>query len=132
TRTIGNSSLRGDQILAIDGRPFNSYLQYIEALASARPGESLRLTLSDPSGRAFERSVRIPSEKTENFDSRASIAVGLCINLVIPVIAIVLGFTAAAIRPRDWNAWLLLFMLLGFSETARRSDWYGPYPDLTF
>jgi sigma-B regulation protein RsbU (phosphoserine phosphatase) len=36
-----------------------------------------------------------------------------------------LGFAAVFIRPRDKNAWLLLFLLLGFTELVRHSQWRG-------
>ena len=131
TRTIGNGPLRGDQILAIDGHPLNSYRQWLERIASSRGDDVVRLTLSEPSGRAMERDVRIPSQKEENFGTTANIAIAFCLNFLIPTVAIVLGFGATAIRPRDPNAWLMLLMLLGFGEVVRHTDWYGPYPRLT-
>lgn len=130
TRTIGSGKLRFDQILAIEGRPFTAYRQFIEAVHSRHPGDRLRITLSAPSGQAFERGVRIPSERTDSFTA-GNISVSLILNLFIPVLAIVLGFGVVFIRPRDLNAWLLLFLLLGFSEMARRGGWYGPWPELT-
>src|SRR5438132_387983 len=53
TRTIGSRQLFGNQILAIDGKPFNSYRQFDEAYETKHPGDSLVLTLSAPDGHAF-------------------------------------------------------------------------------
>src|SRR4051812_25194426 len=61
TRTIANGPFHGDQVLAINGRPFNAELQYSEAVAAARPGDTLRFTLSEPGGGAVERTVVLPS-----------------------------------------------------------------------
>jgi sigma-B regulation protein RsbU (phosphoserine phosphatase) len=88
----------------------------------------LRLTLSEPSGTAIERDVEIRSQKT-NFARVSDIAVAVCLDVVIPIIALGLGFAAAIIRPRDKNAWLLLFLTMGFAQLARSSDWLAPGAD---
>ncbi|MDP9172145.1 MAG: hypothetical protein M3N54_16125 [Acidobacteriota bacterium] len=89
------------------------------------------MTLSEPSGRVRERMIPIRSERQDNLDSIADITVLLILNLFIPMLAIGLGFMAVFIRPRDGNAWLLLLLLLDFSEMARRGDWPGIWPTFT-
>jgi hypothetical protein len=126
TRTIGSGSLRGDQILAIDGRPFNASRQFEEAVYRRHPGDRIRLTLSKPDGTAFEREIVIPSQ-TGNFDSFSQLAVAFGGDIVIPLIALSLGAFAVALRPRDSNAWLLLCLMIGFSEVAGRE--YGLAPE---
>jgi phosphoserine phosphatase RsbU/P len=125
TRTIGSPPFRNDQLLAIDGRPLTAYRQYEDAVHARSPGDRMRLTLSEPSGRAIERDVQIPSQE-KSYAGPANIAVAISLNLVIPIVAIGLGFAAAFIRPRDKNAWLLLFLLLGFNESVHGSNWVGP------
>jgi len=61
TRTIGGGPLFGNQILAIDGKPFNAYRQFEESWSAKRPGEKLVLTLSAPDGHSFEEAVAIHS-----------------------------------------------------------------------
>jgi sigma-B regulation protein RsbU (phosphoserine phosphatase) len=58
-------------------------------------------------------------------------AVPLALNLLVPVVGLGLGFAVVAIRPRDWNAWLVLFLMLGFTETVTRSYTTGPFADAT-
>ena len=107
SRTIMDGPFRGDEILAIGGRPFNAWEEYEEAIDRGQPGDKLQLTLSEPSGSAIERDVAIGSQ-VYNYDSAAKIALALSLDLFIPLLALGLGFGVAFIRPRDWNAWLLL------------------------
>src|SRR5580700_3269018 len=69
TRTVGAPFMK-DQLLAIDGRPFTAYNQYADAVNAHHPGDTMRLTLSEPSGTAIERNVTIPSQK-KHYDSLA-------------------------------------------------------------
>src|SRR5215469_9317822 len=122
TRTVGSREFFGDQILAIDGKPFNAERQLGEAVSSHKPGEQMTLTLSLPSGLAVERSVTIGSQAGA-FDSIGKLAINIGGDVVIPVVAIFLGAFAVAVRPFDWNAWLLLGLTMSFSEVVNRS--YG-------
>ncbi len=130
TATIGSGELRGDRVLAIDGYPFTAYEQWIRILESGHPGDHVRLLLSKPSGQAVERVLILASERSQN-RSLADILTSTILSIFIPVLAIVLGFSVAFIRPRDGNAWILLLLVLGFGEMARRSTWYGPWPAVT-
>ncbi|HYA16173.1 MAG TPA: hypothetical protein VEF06_01840, partial [Bryobacteraceae bacterium] len=118
TRTIANGPLRGDQILAIDGRPFSAGIQFHNAVLARRPGETIRLTLSEPDGSAIEREVPVASQ-TADLASPSALAVMLARNLVIPFVSLVLGFAVAIIRPRDRMAWIVLLLMIGFTETMR-------------
>src|SRR5215469_6937846 len=120
TRTVGSREFFGDQILAIDGKPFNAERQLGEAVSSHKPGDQMTLTLSLPSGLAVERSVTIGSQAGQ-FEDFGQIAVNIALHVVIPFMAIFLGGLAVAIRPFDWNAWLLLGLTMSFSELANRS-----------
>ena len=122
--------MAGDEILALNGRPFTSIRQLDDAVYDAHPGDKLHLVLSEPSGRAIERDVVIGSQMP-NYNSAAHIALILCMDLLIPVVCLGLGFAVAFIRPRDRNAWLLLLMLMAFSELLRMSGTRGWFPDFT-
>ena len=122
TRTIASGPFRGDQILAIDGRPFNAGHELHDAAMARHPGETVRLTLSEPTGAAIEREISVPPAP----DFSLTI---LALNLAVPFAAIVLGFAVAIIRPRDWKAWIVLCLMMGFTESVRTTWWRGPYPD---
>jgi sigma-B regulation protein RsbU (phosphoserine phosphatase) len=126
SRIVATGPFRNDQLLAIDGHPLESYNQYRDAVRARRPGDRMRLTLSEPSGTVIERDVEISSEKTQ-FGRVADIAVAVCLDLVIPMVALGLGFAAAFIRPRDRSAWLLLILMMGFAQLSRSSmHWLAP------
>jgi sigma-B regulation protein RsbU (phosphoserine phosphatase) len=124
TRTIAGGPLHGDQLLAIEGHPFNAGHELHDAAMSRRPGDTLRLTLSQPSGAAVEKEFPIPEAATG-----LSVLTVIALNLAVPIVSIVLGFAVAMIRPRDWKAWIVLCLMLGFTESVRTTWWRGPYPD---
>src|SRR5580704_11508148 len=105
TRTIGSGPLSGDQILSIDGKPFTSARQYYQTVYDAHPGDELQLVLSEPSGRAIEKSIEIGNE-APSYQSASQLGLTLCVNFLIPLVGLALGFGVAFIRPRDRNAWL--------------------------
>lgn len=129
TRTITTGPFSGDELLAIEGHPFSSARQYTDAVQAKRPGETIKVILSEPGGRAREQDVAIPSAILPGFPQ---IAVAVALDFVIPVVGLALGFGVVLIRPKDWHAWLVLFLMTGFSETVRTFNWAGPHPDLTF
>jgi phosphoserine phosphatase RsbU/P len=131
TRLIGSGPLYGDEILSIDGHPFTAARQFYDIVYRSRPGTKIHLVLSEPSGRAIEQTVDVGNQ-VSNFNSASLIGLTLCLDILIPVICLGLGFMVAFIRPRDRNAWLLLLLLMGFSGLVGRSDWYSPWPDVTF
>ena len=129
TRTIATGPFRGDELLAIEGHPFSSVSQYAKAVEAKRPGETVKFTLSEPGGRATERDIAIPSAVLPGV---RQIAVAVALNLLIPFVGLALGFGVVLIRPKDWRAWLVLFLMTGFSETVQTFNRAGPHPDVTF
>jgi sigma-B regulation protein RsbU (phosphoserine phosphatase) len=132
TRTIGVGPFRGDQILAIDGHPFTAERQLNEIVAHSHPGDTVHVVLSTPSGFAIEKDVKIPSEMDSDYPSAANTALSLCLYVLIPLVCLGLGFTVAFIRPRDTNAWILMFLLICFSGSISSPDWHRSFPDLSF
>ncbi len=131
TRKIGTGPLNRDEILSINGRPFTAARQYDDAVYKSHPGDKMHLVLSEPSGRAVEKVITIASQ-AGHYRSSSQIALTVCINIVIPLICLGLGFAVAFIRPLDKNAWLLLLLLIGFSGLVGQTEWYSPWPDVTF
>ena len=129
SRTISGGQFAGDQILAMAGRPLNSAKEFSDAIEASRPGNTLELTLSEPDGRAIEREITIPSQKTR-FQLFSQFAIAIALRLLIPLVAMALGFGVVLIRPGDRNAWLVLCLMLGFVATVHPPDWEGAVPDL--
>jgi sigma-B regulation protein RsbU (phosphoserine phosphatase) len=116
SRTIRSGLFRGNQILAIDGKPLSSYSQFERAIAAKGVGQTLSLTMSEPSGLAVEKSVRVPSQAAD-LATPARILIAVCTSLLIPFIALGLGAFVVALRPTDGNAWLVLLLMTAFAET---------------
>lgn len=129
TRIIGSPPLLGDEILSLNGRPFTAKRQFDETVAKAHPGDKLTLVLSEPSGRAIERTLTF-GDKEKAYHLPGNVALVVCLSVFIPVVCLTLGFAVAFIRPRDKNAWFLLLLLTGFSGMLGGSDWFSLHPDL--
>ncbi len=131
TRLIGTGPLTGDQILSINGHPFTAFRQFVDTVHQGHPGDKMHLVLSEPSGRAIEKDAEI-GDQAGNYRSTSQIVLTVCVDIVIPLICLGLGFAVVFIRPFDKNAWLLLLLLIGFSWLVGQTEWYSPWQDATF
>src|SRR6516164_6668911 len=109
----------------VNGKPFTGNAVFGEAIAAARPGDQLLVTVQSPNADS-ERTVAIPltaASATLNW----AVALVIMLKVVMPAFNTVLGFWVALVRPRDIAAWLLLGVLLGLSSlfTAGTESW-GP------
>jgi sigma-B regulation protein RsbU (phosphoserine phosphatase) len=128
TNQIGNGPFAGTTLLAVNGKPFRSVNEFLALVHSANPGDQLRLTISEASGAAREELVSIPGHV---YSTTTDVIVAVALNLVIPLVSLSLGFAVAFIRPRDWNAWLLLFLMRSFSGVTSQTDYFPPLPTLS-
>jgi sigma-B regulation protein RsbU (phosphoserine phosphatase) len=103
---------RGDILVAINGRPYTGELLLFEAMKRARPGESLTVTVRSPEPGAKERTVYLPVAQA----TRWATGQILFTVVVIPIFCLALGFWAAAVRPGDPLAWLLLGLMMSFAQ----------------
>ena len=114
-----------DILVAVNGRPFKGTAVFGEALAKAKPGDTLAVTARMP-GPTVERTITIPLDRPTKGAGWAVASV-VILKMVLPFFSILLGFWVALVRPRDRLAWLLLGVLLGVSNlfSARVESW-GP------
>jgi len=94
---------------AVDGKPIRGLTDWAQAVRAKAPGESL--TVQDQSG---AHAVVVAAE-TE----RPAVAYAIGAGIVMPVFCLLLGFWVAAVRLRDFRAWLILGMLLGMAQLTR-------------
>jgi sigma-B regulation protein RsbU (phosphoserine phosphatase) len=100
-----------DVVTSVNGQPFTGLAVFGEAIAKAKPGDTLEIT-SRTVGSNTERIAKIPlttSPRTMNW----KVAVVIMLKVVLPAFSILLGFWVAFVRPRDISAWLLIGVLLG-------------------
>jgi len=128
-----------DKVVAMNGREIETGDVYFEELAKAKPGDVLNLkiarTNSDGQTEHLQINYQPPTvEKNLNYYSR--LVAGFLYTYILPTLCVLLGFYVALVRPKDFLAWLLLFMLLGFSsiglENHARNAFVGFYNSLFY
>lgn len=103
----------GDTLLELNGQPFDSPAQAGRALEYAHPGDTLRLTVQHEGG--TRQSLLVPLvERTRDASDHWLFVILL--HAVLPLSCVALGFWVAVLRPREPVAWILLALLLGFSQ----------------
>jgi len=113
----------GDTLLEVDGRKYTGSSVLAEALSKAKPGEQVTITVGTASG---VKTVALPASKTSTALGR--LIYDLLLTVIMPMGCILLGSWVVLVRPRDMLAWLLLFVLLGFSQilSAAKIESWGP------
>lgn len=112
-----------DHLIAINGTQLESDKVYDEAIAKLRVGETENFTIERKleNGQKETREIAFTMQKKQS-DSLAQLAIGFLFAYVMPTFSILLGFWVVFVRPRDPLAWMLLFVMLGFSSTALESS----------
>jgi phosphoserine phosphatase RsbU/P len=103
-----------DVLVAVNGRPVTGTSVFGEAIARAKTGDSMQVTVRTP-GDATPRNVNLTIQPHDLDLSSAVTVTGVMLKIVLPVFCILLAFWVAAARPRDPSAWLLLPVLLFLS-----------------
>jgi phosphoserine phosphatase RsbU/P len=105
---------KGDILVAINGRPFTGSIVYFDALLNAVPGKTLAVTVRAPGAKARERTILLPITPSRTWmDSKAVL---ISVGVLMPIFCIAIGFWVVLVRPGDPSAWLLLGLLLAFSQ----------------
>src|SRR5262245_17970420 len=110
---------RGDRIVELNGREMNSNEAYFEELAKLKPGDEFTLKVSrrDAEGQVqFHPLTLTAKEISQDINYSSKLIVGAIYAYILPTVCALLGFWVVFMRPRDYLAWLLLFLLLGMSS----------------
>lgn len=134
TRTAEDAGLRvGDELVAVEGRAYAGRGVLNDAMVGKRIGDPLTVTVRRASTLTSEQeSVTFPIGR-EKGDSDDLPSVGqwifvVVVTMLIPIFCLIVGFSVAALRPRDPLAWLLLGLMLSFSQMPTGFDplaWKG-------
>jgi len=139
----------GDEITAINGRPFTGYTVYLEELRKAKSGNPLTVTfIPHP---APENSRKTPDSGDSNFPGHLeltqdgpprTVAIRLesetpkvpeffrlliplyFLNIAFPLGGLLLGFWVVLSKPADKNAWFFLGILSYFSIIFMKSGYW--------
>jgi sigma-B regulation protein RsbU (phosphoserine phosphatase) len=118
-REAKNAGLeKGDQNISIGGRPIRGLGPLAKEIRRHRPGDSIQVTVTR-NGAPASATIRLTSDTIQ----RGQWLLIIFLNHLTPWFSIALGFSVLFLRPRDPLAWLLLGLLLSFSEIGQ-SDTY--------
>ena len=114
---------RGDLLLAINGKPYTGTVLLGMAIAHALPGQNIYVTVRSGTD---VHTVALPATPGQNRIS--DMVLNALVGIVMPTVCLFLGCWVVLARPRDMLAWLLLAVLLGFSELlgAHNIQSWGP------
>jgi phosphoserine phosphatase RsbU/P len=108
---------KGDRVLEINGRGIYGEQVFYEELLKTHAGEPINFTIERKNviGEAARQVITVSAAKGEisMFERISDFAITLIFHLLLPGISFLLGFYVAFMRPRDAQAWILLFLLLG-------------------
>jgi sigma-B regulation protein RsbU (phosphoserine phosphatase) len=104
----------GDEVLAIGSSPLVGSAVLGRSLRSAKPGDAITATVRTPG--SGPRQVTIPLSPRFSHEPTLGRMLFFVINIFLPIFSILLGFYVVGVRPRDARAWLLLLLLLSFTQ----------------
>jgi sigma-B regulation protein RsbU (phosphoserine phosphatase) len=114
----------GDKLLRVNGEPFRGFGPLNRLARLAEPGDSLQLDLERAEG---QLRIQIPWDRLKRRSdlSPTDLALIVAVEILSPWFCILFGIFIVYQRPRDPTAWLLLAILLGFTQvfTQRGGDW---------
>jgi len=102
---------RGDVLLSINEKPYTGTSVVASAIAQARPGQNVDVSVRSAAG---VHTVALPV--TSGQSRIPDFVLNVLVGVVMPSVCLLLGCWVVLARPRDMLAWLLLAVLLGFSE----------------
>ncbi|MFZ0884588.1 MAG: SpoIIE family protein phosphatase [Candidatus Acidiferrales bacterium] len=103
-----------DAIISVNGHSFTGESVFGDAIAHAKPGETMNVVVRRPNEPAA-RDITITLRPHRHYLSPVGMVLIIALRIVLPVFCILLGFWVAAVRPRDPSAWFLLPVLLGLA-----------------
>lgn len=106
----------GDEILSIEGRPLTGANTFGQVLQGHRSGDSV-IVEGKRNGAKRKFVVRL-AEQENSTSGAADMVLGVALGILLPWLSAILGFYVAAVRPRDPLAWMVMLLLLSFSQTV--------------
>jgi len=106
----------GDELLQIEGHPYQGSAQVARALAAKHPGDRLNIAVLRHGQTGPETySARLRARGAGNLSVFDWFVLAI-MTILTPAFCLLLGFGVAAIRSRDPLAWLLLALMLSFAQ----------------
>jgi sigma-B regulation protein RsbU (phosphoserine phosphatase) len=117
---------RGDTLVAVNGRPYTGSADPSRVIEQARPGDQIEVTVRPADAPTELRTIVLTAKWAT--DPWYKTALDFVLLILMPVLCLALGFWVVLVRPRDLNAWLLLGLLLGFTQIieSHKLESWGP------
>jgi signal transduction histidine kinase/DNA-binding response OmpR family regulator len=115
----------GDELSSINGRSFAGDAVLQEALAQSHPGDFLEVVAFHPDGTLVRCNIQLTALRREPYRGQDWLFAIVAL-LFVPALALLLGFGLAVTRPMNLRAWLVLFMMMSFSQIYYLQGWSGP------
>jgi len=119
---------QGDTVVAINGRPITNPIYY-EELNKTPVGAKMTLTVErkGASDNVERKDLIVTTAAVErNAALYGRLIVALMFQHLLPILCFLLGFWVAFARPKDFLAWILLFLLLGMGSIGLDSSLANP------
>ena len=115
----------GDTLEQVGGQAFSGMRVLDDVIARARPGDVLPVVVRRPDGSTTAAAIRLAAERSAPASATAWV-VAFALQAFMPAACLALGFWVAFLRPGDVLAWLLLGLLIGFSQFVNGFSWNWP------
>lgn len=116
---------KGDRLIAVNGVSYTGLRVLADAVYEKLPGDSINLTIQHVDGERVSAeetvTVQIGSPSGATPDAVAWLFV-IVSTIVIPFFCLIVGFYVVAIRPWDKLAWMMLALMLCFSQLPTGFD----------
>lgn len=112
---------KGDRLLSVNGQPFTGLKVLYDAVARSKIGDPITIRFDRDGTGPQEVTIHIPEYKYEAQSVGGWIFV-IVFSGIMPFFCLLVGFWVATIRPTDPMAWLLLALMLSFSQLATGFD----------
>jgi sigma-B regulation protein RsbU (phosphoserine phosphatase) len=113
----------GDEVMEIEGRPYEGLAQVAGVLSPKRPGDRLAVKVLRK-GHTEAEAFSVPLTLPRGWGDPSVLGwIVFCgMTIFTPTFCLLLGFAVAFIRPRDPLAWLLLTLMLSFGQMSTTGD----------
>jgi signal transduction histidine kinase len=115
----------GDTLLEINGSPFNGQANLSEVLISTPPHKGIELVVRSQDGTVSRKRIILEPLGTSSYRFQDWVFLIVAL-LFVPALALGLGTGLVMVRPRDLRAWLILALMISFSQICYVPGWNGP------
>ena len=121
----------GDQVLAVNDRPFRSFNTLLEQTNASRPGDPVTLLIERKGGGRSVLQFPLAPQVTGGQLTLSFKLFIFCLQVVFPGFCLLIGLWVVAAKPRDPNAWYVLG-IFGFIQCFFDNHFYRSGPVLPF